>query len=143
MKLLKIILFLCLSFALQAQDTTCISTARLGRIADTLQHYKHYKQAFEACEDVLQVQQQQAQNYQQQLAAKDVQIAAMSEAYNEADKARATWQESASECNAMHEKTYKQLQKAKKARKGWTGAAVGFMGALGAGITITAIILKK
>ena len=139
---MKTLLLILLSLSLQAQDTTCISTQRLGRIADTLQHYKQYKQAFDACEDVQQVQVQQIENYKLQIAAKDTQLALVSNAYTEAEKARNVWKNAATDCNEQHTKTFKQLQRARKARKGWTGAALGFLGALGAGITTTILILK-
>jgi hypothetical protein len=139
---MRTLLLILLSFNLYAQDTTCIETQRLGRIADTLQHYKQYKQAFDACENVQALQVQQLSNYKQQIEAKDTQLMLLSDAYTEAEKARLVWKDAATNCNEQHTKTFKQLQKAKKARKGWTGAALGFLGALGAGITTTILILK-
>jgi hypothetical protein len=139
---MRTLLFLLLPILSYAQDTICIDKARLGRIADTLSHCRQYKQGFIECETLLSLERNLNANLSSTIMQKDTQLQALNSAYSIKANESVLWQGTASEYKQQYEVQEKRLHKARKARKGWTGAALTFLGLLGAGVTTTILILR-
>jgi len=125
-----------------AQDTICISKDRLARIADTLARTTQFEGAFLQCDTLLSQQyemtllkHEQMIEYKRMHQFETVKTAQLS-------KEVTAWKEAAEESNKELIKTNKKLNKARRARKGWMGASIGAVGALGAGLTTVILLLK-
>lgn len=139
---LKMLIFILLPLSSFAQDTICLDKSRLGRIADSLSYYKQQSQAFEQCNILLSLERNLSDSQRQEIDAKDVQMNVCTKAYAIKEHEAQVWEETATRFKEEYNATFKQLQKAKKARKIWTGTTFGVLGVLGAGITTVAILLK-
>lgn len=141
-QVLKVLIFVMLPSWLIAQDTICLDKTRLGRIADSLSYYKQQAQYFKHCDTLLSLERKLSDSQAQEINAKDVQMNVCTKAYAIKEHEAQVWEETATRFKDEYNLTFKQLQKARKARKIWTGTAFTVFGVLGATITAVAILLK-
>lgn len=130
------------TFTDNGQNYICLPRQRVAAIGDSIAYYRKYQFVALQCDSILQGQKALTDNFNRQLALKDVQIAKVTQAFELQSQQSKAWEQSATDYKKSYDEIVPKLEKSRrKTRAGWT-AFIVTAGVSAVAITTTVLILK-